>query len=88
VLTAEEQGRIVEALYAWARSVPDEPMIGFLAHEGFLTPRQLAEHVSEHTEEGVAVLEILEHGVRREGLGKVLERLTRRYHGSEFSGSG
>jgi len=55
-------------------------MIGFLAHEGFLTPRQVAEHVSEHTEEGVAVLEILEHGVRREGIQQVLARLTRRHN--------
>jgi hypothetical protein len=78
MLNAVEREQIAKALFEWAESVPDQPMVGFLGRERLLTPREVVKQVSEKTPDGQAVLEILEHGVRREGIERVVARLTRR----------
>jgi hypothetical protein len=78
MLSDVERERLVAALHAWARTVPDEPVAGFLGDGRLLTPRELANAAEQDTPDGEALLQILEHGVRREGLGTVVERLTAR----------
>jgi hypothetical protein len=80
MLNAVEREQVAKALFEWAKSVPDEPMVGFLDRDGLLTPHEIVKQVMEKTADGQAVLEILEHGVRREGIEKVVARLTRRGH--------
>lgn len=75
MLTASERDTITAALQDWARSVPDEPLFGFLQTGRLFTPRELVEQVLEDTPDGRALLEIIEHGVGREGLNKVVDRL-------------
>ncbi len=74
--------RLKDAFRTWAENVPqpDEPAIGFLGGK-FLSAREAADAVDNQTEDGAAILEILEHGVAREGLDAVIERLTRRAPG-------
>jgi len=43
----------------------------------WMTPPEIANHVAEGTEQGEAILEILEHSVRRDGLQSVVGRLLR-----------
>lgn len=56
-------------------------MIGFLGGKDLLTPSQLVTAVQSETEDGKAMLEILEHGMRREpdGIQAVLARLGRQH---------
>ena len=77
-MTKAERWDITVALAKWAESVPDEPLLGFLGYERFLTPREIVAEVRRNTPDGQAVLEILEHGVRREGIEAVVSRLQRR----------
>lgn len=83
MLTSEERSQIVEALRYWAGKIPDEPMLGFLqkglemADGEYLTPHQIVAAVLDETPDGIAVLDILEHGVRREGIEKVVARFRR-----------
>lgn len=73
-----ERDQIIGALKCWAQSAPDEPMVGLLGHDRLMTPQELVEQVQQETPDGRAVLEMLEHGVRREGLTSVVARLSRR----------
>jgi hypothetical protein len=75
MLSALEHDRILDALSSWAEQAPNRPMIGFLEHQALLTPRELVAHVRERTEYGEALLEILEYGVRDEGIDAVFERI-------------
>lgn len=75
MLSADEVRRLVEALTLWAKQTPDIPVLGFLQQEELMTPSEIVQAVSKQTEDGRAILGILEHGVRREGLDAVTERL-------------
>ena len=86
MMSIEERRRIIDALSQWAEKAPNEPVFGLLAAAGpavtppssrgnFLTPLELVKAIKSHTQEGNAILEILEHGLRREGIDKVVSRL-------------
>jgi hypothetical protein len=68
---------IVNALQTWAKSAPNESIMGFIGTGQLLTPTEIVSAVKQETSDGKAILEILEHGLRREGMSKVLARLTR-----------
>lgn len=78
MLSERERERLVAALHEWADAVPEEPVAGFIGDGRLLTPRELAQAAAQETPDGEALLQILEHGVRREGLEAVVERLTPR----------
>jgi hypothetical protein len=75
MLNSQERRQLIRALEAWAESVPDMPLVGFLDGDKLFTPKEIVLEVRKETPDGQAVLEILEHGVRREGIGKVVARL-------------
>ena len=77
MLSTLEREQIVVALQSWAKFAPDEPVAGFLGQERLFTPWELVEQVTHETADGQALLEILEHGVRRQGLQAVVARLKR-----------
>jgi len=86
MLTEAEHQEIVSILRDWAELVPDVPLVSFLRYATEespigLTPRQLAAAAAERTPDGQALLEILEHGLRREGMETMRRRFTemRRY---------
>ncbi|MBV9771533.1 MAG: hypothetical protein JOZ32_18325 [Bryobacterales bacterium] len=79
MLTEAERSEITAALAKWSESVPDKPLLGFLGSERFLTPREIVAEVERNTPDGQAVLEMLEHGLRREGMEAVVSRLGRRH---------
>ena len=74
MLTATENQQIVAALKAWAETAPDEPTIGFLGDGELLRPSEIVSAVESGTDDGKSILEILEHGLRREGIEKVVSR--------------
>jgi hypothetical protein len=76
MMNPRERSMIIQALEVWANSVPDEPLIGFVDGSSLMTPSQLVREVRENTDQGAAVLEILEHGMRREGIEAVIRRLS------------
>jgi len=51
-------------------------VIEFVGGDRFLTPYQVYIEVERNTPDGRAILTILEHGVRQEGLQQILSRLT------------
>jgi nucleoid-associated protein YgaU len=75
VLTASENEQIIAALAQWAATAPNEPVIGILGGGEMLRPWEIVAAVQQRTEAGEAILEILEHGLRREGVDKVVSRL-------------
>jgi hypothetical protein len=75
MLSPQERTQLITALDNWAKSAPDMPLVGFLAGEKLFTPKELVQEVRTETSDGEAVLEILEHGVRREGVDSVVARL-------------
>ncbi|WP_031495313.1 hypothetical protein [Bryobacter aggregatus] len=76
-MSQAERAKVIEALIIWAKSAPEEPVIGFIGGGAILTPREIVRAVQQETEDGQAILEILEHGIRREGIDMVLNR----FHG-------
>jgi hypothetical protein len=77
MLDQNERQRIVDALALWARSAPDEPVFGLFGDGELMRPEEVLNAVESETAAGKAILEILEHGVRREGLDKAVSRLLR-----------
>ena len=77
MLSENERSRLIEALSHWAELAPDEPTLGFLDSESLLTPRELLLAVQENDSDGIGLLEILENGVRREGIDAVTRRIVR-----------
>jgi hypothetical protein len=77
VLTQEERTKLTKALWVWADKLPNQPLIAFLGIQGNLTPREVVLEVEKATENGKAVLEMLEHAVRLQGIAPVIERLIR-----------
>jgi len=76
MLTEDQRERIIQALEEWAHLAPDEPVLGFMQSESDLkTPKELVRDVRENTPDGIALMEIMEHGVQREGLSRVIRRL-------------
>ena len=63
MLDAQERSQLIVALEAWARSVPDKSLVGFLDGDKLFSPKEIVREVREETPDGQAVLEILEHGV-------------------------
>jgi len=75
MLTSEERISIVQALSVWANFAPDEPVLGFVQANSLKTPKEILSEVLEKTSDGEALMEMIEHGVRREGLSAVVSRL-------------
>lgn len=75
MLTTNERLQIIAALRDWASHAPDEPLFGFVSASDLMTPYEIVGSVEEGSEDGEAVLAMIEHGVRREGLASVLERM-------------
>jgi hypothetical protein len=78
MLTPREREKIIHAVKQWAETAPNQPIIGFLNNGGPFRPREIVDEIVRNTPAGEDVMEILEHSVRREGLDKVLGRLTAR----------
>jgi uncharacterized protein (DUF2267 family) len=77
LLTNEERIQIAKALQQWAKQAPnDELAIEFVGRDRFLTRFQVYIEVERNTADGQAILRILEHGVREEGLEQIISRLT------------
>jgi hypothetical protein len=76
VLSRRERDELTQALRQWAESAPPGPALAMLDTD-WMTPPEIAIHVAEGTDEGEAILEILEHSVRRDGLDSVVSRLLR-----------
>jgi hypothetical protein len=74
MLTEDERRELLDAVIAWANAAPDEPVLGFVGSEGLCSPRELVHEVEARTGTGEAFLQMLEHGVRREGLKQVVSR--------------
>jgi hypothetical protein len=76
ILTDAERIQITNALQQWATKAPkDELVIRFAGEDRFLTPFQVYIEVERNTRDGQAILRILEHGVRVDGLQQILSRL-------------
>ena len=78
MLTPREREEIIYAVKHWAESAPNQPLIGFLNSGGPFRPSEIVDEIVRNTPAGEDLMEILELSVRREGLGKVLERLNAR----------
>jgi hypothetical protein len=77
LLTDKERIQITKALQQWAKQAPnDELAIEFVGIDRFLTPFQVYIEVERNTPDGQAILRILEHAVREEGLEQIVSRLT------------
>jgi hypothetical protein len=81
MLSRDERDQLISILWNWAEVTPDIPVAGFLEHGHLLTPRELAIAAEQGTPDGQALLEILEHGLRREGI----ELLGHRFAAAEAS---
>jgi hypothetical protein len=77
MLNPDEREQLVAALERWSERSPNVPMMGFLESGTIMTPLQMVVEVKENTSDGLAILEMLEHALRREGMAKVVERLLR-----------
>lgn len=77
-MTPDEKQRLKEAFNTWAQNVPDPdaPAMGFIGQK-LLSAREAAAAVQAETPTGRDILSILEHGVKVEGIDKVVARLTR-----------
>jgi hypothetical protein len=75
MLDTKERERLIEALKIWASNAPQTGAFGFLRLADYSTRGQVLSEVQERTEDGQAMLEILEHAVRREGIDRVTARL-------------
>lgn len=77
LLTDKERIQITKALQQWAKQAPnDELAIEFVGRDRCLTRFQVYIEVERNTADGQSILRILEHGVREEGLGQIISRLT------------
>jgi hypothetical protein len=75
--TNEERIQITKALQQWAKQAPkDELVIELFGADRFLTAFQAYIEVERNTPDGQAILTILEHGVRQDGLQQIVRRLT------------
>jgi hypothetical protein len=75
MMSSDEREAVLAALEVWAKQSPNEPVAGFLQSERLKTPNELVEAVRRESSDGQAVLQILEHGIRRFGLKLVVTRL-------------
>ena len=76
MLTKEERIQITKALQQWAKQAPkDGFVIEFVGGDRFFSPDQAYIEVERDTPDGQAILKILEHGVREEGLQQIISRL-------------
>jgi hypothetical protein len=81
MLSSDEREQIVAILQEWTERVPDVPVAGFLETprgrpRRLLTPTELATAAAEGTPDGEALLQILEHGLRLEGMETLRRRFT------------
>jgi hypothetical protein len=76
VLSPGERDELTQALRQWAEFTSPSPVLAMLDSD-WMTPQEIATHVAEGTEQGEAILDILEHSVRRDGLDSVVSRLLR-----------
>ncbi|MBU6475555.1 MAG: hypothetical protein KGL10_06245 [Alphaproteobacteria bacterium] len=75
-----DKQKLKDAFNIWAKNypAPDQPIIGFGPGNAMLSAKELNEAVQKETADGKSMLEALEYGVQREGIDKVVERLTRK----------
>jgi len=78
MLTPEERERILLALREWAEFAPDEPVLGFIQSDVLKTPQELLGEIEKNTPDGEALMQMIEHGVRRIGIEAVVRRLRAR----------
>lgn len=73
-----DKQRLKDAFSEWARRLPnpDAPIIGFIGTKLY-SAQEAVREVENETPVGMAILDILEHGVKVEGIDKVISRLTR-----------
>lgn len=73
----QRREKLKDAFQKWAAQVkePDAPVLGFYGTKVF-SAKELAQEVANDTDVGQSVIEVLEHGARKEGIDKVIERLT------------
>ncbi|WP_180542256.1 hypothetical protein [Nevskia soli] len=76
MLSPDEKSQLIAALRIWAKTERNQPVLGFIGGGKILTPWEIVSAVERESEDGEAVLEVLEHGVRREGISRVVGRLT------------
>ena len=77
-LNPTELQTIKDAFNDWAKNhpTPDAPAIG-IGSGDILSAKEVAQAVNNGTAQGEALLEMVEHSVRREGLYKTIARFTR-----------
>jgi len=78
MLTLEEREKILLALREWTEFTPDEPVLGFIQSNVLKTPKELFKEIEENTPDGIALMQIIEHGVRLIGIEAVVRRLSAR----------
>jgi len=78
MLTSEERAKLISALREWASSVPNEPMLGFIQSGALKTPNEIVQEVIGNTPDGQALMQMIEHGVRRIGLEAAVHKLQAR----------
>lgn len=77
MLMPDERAALLAALMQWSAHADPQPVFGFLGSNAWLTPAGVVHAVREGSEDGNAILDFLEAGVRREGLAAVVARLSR-----------
>lgn len=72
----ETRQRLKDAFAEWARKLPnpEAPVMGFVGTKLY-SAQELVREVENETPVGLGVLEILEHGVKVEGIDKVIARM-------------
>lgn len=80
MLSPGERKEVLDALRVWANETSGAPVWGYIGGKELLSARELVNAVEDQTEEGEAFLEVIEHGIQREGMSSVLERFLRPTH--------
>jgi hypothetical protein len=75
MLTADERALILVEIRAWADRVPAERGFGFIQQRLLMTPAEVRDAIERETPDGVAILDIVEHSVRRTSLEEVLTKI-------------
>ena len=75
MLVEEERDRILQALNRWVELTPQNAMFGFIGSGDFMTPREVLEAVLRQSSDGEAIMEMIEHVIRRTSLDNVIQRL-------------
>ena len=74
----DDTRKLKDAFNLWAKNVPDpdEPMLGFVGTRLY-SAKEISAAVENETQLGRDVLKMVEYAVSKEGIDKVVARLTR-----------